>query len=66
MTTVEGCADTCVDVRGCSGVLIVDKPVDTSSGYACRKVGRHFGLKKAGQVVPFGDSLSWVMSASFQ
>ena len=44
------CADTCVDLRACSGVLIVDKPDGMSSGYACRKVQRHFGLKKAGHL----------------
>ena len=45
MRTAEVYTDTCVDVRACSGVLIVDKPTGTSSGYASRKVGRHFGLK---------------------
>jgi len=44
------CDDTCVDVSACSGVLIVDKPTGMSSGYACRKVSRHFGLKKAGHL----------------
>ena len=44
------CDDTCVDLRVCSGVLIVDKPIGMSSGYACRKVSRHFGLKKAGHL----------------
>ena len=40
----------CVDLRACNGVLIVDKPTGMSSGYACRKVQRHFGLKKAGHL----------------
>jgi tRNA pseudouridine55 synthase len=31
-------------------VLIVDKPIGMSSGYACRKVSRHFNLKKAGHL----------------
>jgi len=40
----------CVNLSVCSGVLIVDKPTGMSSGYACRKVSRHFGLKKAGHL----------------
>jgi tRNA pseudouridine55 synthase len=40
----------CVDLRACNGVLIVNKPTGMSSGYACRKVGRHFGLKKTGHL----------------
>ncbi len=50
MMTAEVYTDTCVDLRACSGVLIVDKPTGTSSGYASRKVGRHFGLKKTGHL----------------
>ena len=50
MRTAEMCAGTYVDLRACSGVLIVDKPTGTSSGYASRKVGRHFGLKKIGHL----------------
>ena len=42
--------DACVDLRACDGVLVVDKPIGMSSGYACRKVQRHFGLKKAGHL----------------
>lgn len=50
MMTAEMRDDTYVDLLACSGVLIVDKPIGMSSGYACRKVQRHFGLKKAGHL----------------
>jgi len=50
MKMIEPDASGCIDLRMCSGVLIVDKPTGMSSGYACRKVSRHFGLKKAGHL----------------
>jgi len=40
----------CVDVRGRDGVLIVDKPAGMSSGFACRRLQRHFGFRKAGHL----------------
>ena len=45
----------CVDLRACSGVLIVDKPDGMSSGYACRKVQRHFGLKNLEALTPLPE-----------
>lgn len=50
MSRHEPASSACVDLRVCSGVLIVDKPSGMSSGYACRKLSRHFGLKKAGHL----------------
>lgn len=40
----------CLDVRGRDGVLIVDKPSGMSSGFACRRLQRHFGIRKAGHL----------------
>jgi len=39
-----------VDVRDRDGVLIADKPSGMSSGFACRRVQRHFGFRKAGHL----------------
>ncbi|MBM4310864.1 MAG: tRNA pseudouridine(55) synthase TruB [Deltaproteobacteria bacterium] len=40
----------CVEARALDGVLIVDKPSGTSSGFACRRMQRHFGFRKAGHL----------------
>jgi len=43
-------SDGCVEALFLDGVLIVDKPSGTSSGFACRRVQRHFGFQKAGHL----------------
>lgn len=46
MSSRDGCAEACA----LDGVLIIDKPEGMSSGFACRRVQRHFGFRKAGHL----------------
>jgi len=43
-------SDDCAEACSLDGVLIIDKPEGMSSGFACRRVQRHFGFRKAGHL----------------